>query len=442
MTTRQQRVGELIKREVSQIIQNDLRDPRIGFVTVTDAEVSRDLKHARVFVSFYGEPDKAQDCLFGLESARGYVRSQLARRAELKAVPEIDFGLDESVHDGARIEELLQSARVDRPGELLSKLDEAAQLIESARRIAVVCHVSPDGDAIGSMIALALALKKVGKAVTMATPDPVPAPYAFLAGTENIEDSLGEVSGFDLAIALDCDSQRRTGPLEAVLRSSKYILNIDHHASNSGFGDVALVSPRASAAAELVYELVGRLAIPIDQEIAEALYVAILTDTGSFRQANATSRAFGICADLVGYGVRPDKVARRVYESKRLSSIKLLGLAAGRVRSTEDEAIVWSWLTQADFGSAGAGDDETEGIVEFLRAVDKAAVAVLFVETQDGETRVSFRATSAVDVSEIAAGFGGGGHPGAAGCILKESLDSAQDQVISAASQAWSQAPK
>jgi phosphoesterase RecJ-like protein len=444
MTTRQERVGELIKREVSQIIQKDLRDPRIGFVTVTDAQVSRDLKHARVLVSFFGDPEKAKDCLFGLESARGYVRAQLAQKAELRAVPEIDFGLDQSIEGTAKIDELLQSAKAERPGELLTKLDEAARLIDTAETVVIVSHAGPDGDAVGSVVALGLGLASVGKAVTMACPDPVPELYSFVRGSERIVTSIGDDArfGFDLGVALDCDSPRRAEALEPALRSSKYVLNTDHHASNTGFGDVALVSPRASASGELVYELLGRLAIGIDEEIAEALYVAILTDTGSFRQANATSRAFSVCADLIGHGVLPHKVARQVYESKPLSSIKLAGLAAGRAESTEGGAIVWSWLQRDDFKRAGATDEQTEGIVELLRAAEGAAVAVLFTETEDGKTRASFRSNSAVDVARLASEFSGGGHPAAAGCSIAGPPAETRERVISAAQSAWSQVPK
>jgi phosphoesterase RecJ-like protein len=440
MTTRQQRIGELIKREVSQIIHDDLRDPRIGFVTVTAAEVSRDLKHARVFVSFLGEPEKAEQCLFGLESARGYIRAQLAERAELKSVPEIDFGFDESVSDSARIAQLLASAKAERPGELISKLDDAARLIEPARKIVVACHAKPDGDAVGSTIALGLGLETLGKSVTMASPDRVPPLYEFLAGSDRVVGPADDQVGFDLAIVLDCDGQRRIGKLEKAVRSSKYLVNVDHHASNSRFGDVALVSPRASATAELVYELLGRLAVALNADIAEALYVAILTDTGSFRQANVTSRAFTICADLLGYGIRADKVARLIYENKPLSSIRLLGLAAGRAQAGDDGALVWSTLTREDFAQAEAHEDETEGIVEFLRSAKGVGVAILFVEDGDNRTKVSFRAGRRVDVSTLAARFGGGGHPGASGCTIDASLPETQRIVLSAAAEACSEA--
>jgi phosphoesterase RecJ-like protein len=315
------------------------------------------------------------------------------------------------------------------------KIQALADAIRRHDACVVLTHVDPDGDALGSMLGLALGLERTGLRAFPVCADPVPAIYRFLPGAERIAAELPAQPTM-LAIAVDADGLERLGTIALGLERACTIIDIDHHATEKAFGRLRWVDPRASAAGEMIYRLLAAMGVPPDPDIATCLYTAILSDTGRFCYANTTPRALRISADLVRAGADPARVYREVYESKSFSATKLLGLALGRMQQTLDGRIVFSTLTQQDFRAAGSAADETEGIVDHLRAVRGAHAAALFTELPDGAVKVSLRSQGRTNVGEVALHFGGGGHVNAAGCTLPGPPQQAQQRMLDALSRA------
>jgi len=310
-----------------------------------------------------------------------------------------------------------------------------ADLIRRHDSCLVLTHVSPDGDALGSLLGLALGLERAGLRTYRACADPAPLIYRFLPGADRIGSDLPAQLPA-LAIAVDSDGPERVGALAGGLERVRTVIDIDHHATEKAFGDVRWVDPRAAATGEMVHRLLRALEVPPTPDIATCLYTAILTDTGRFCYANTTPRALRVAAELVRAGANPPHIYREVYESKSFSASSLLGLALSRMRQAADGRVVFSLLSQEDFVRAGSTPDETEGIIDHLRAVREAQAAALFVELPDGSVRVSMRSQDATDVSEVALRFGGGGHPNASGCTVPGPSEQAQQRVLQALSEA------
>jgi bifunctional oligoribonuclease and PAP phosphatase NrnA len=308
---------------------------------------------------------------------------------------------------------------------------QAAAAIRAGQEIVVACHVNPDGDAIGSLCALGVACERLGKRVAMVSPDGVPELYRFIPGWERV--TTAAAGRFDVGIGVDADGSDRLGTAEAVVLAAGVVIDIDHHVGPDSFGSVRLIVPQAAATGELVYELIRELGVDIDVAIAEALMAAIVTDTGSFRYPSVTAETLRITADLVERGAHPQAVWERVYGQRPLTTTHLLGRALVATRRTADGRLVWATLSRSDFERAGAEEDETEGIINEIRAVEGAGVAILLREQVDGQVRISFRSKDGTDVSALAEQFGGGGHRAAAGATLPGPLPAAEQRVIEAA---------
>jgi phosphoesterase RecJ-like protein len=306
-----------------------------------------------------------------------------------------------------------------------------ATAIRRHDRCLVLTHVNPDGDALGSMLGLALGLERAGLRAFPLCADPVPAAYRFLPGAERVAAEPPPRPA-TLAIAVDVDGLDRIGGLAPKLEPTCTIVDIDHHATEKAFGHLRWVDPTAAATGEMVYRLLVGLGVPLDDDIATCLYTAIITDTGRFCYANTSPRALRIAARLVRAGASPVRVYREVYESKPFSASRLLGIALGRMSQADDARVVFSTLTPDDFRRAGSTPDETEGIIDHLRAVRAAQVAVLFTGLPDGAVKVSLRSQGATDVGEVALHLGGGGHVNAAGCTMPGPLAAARRRVLQA----------
>lgn len=316
-----------------------------------------------------------------------------------------------------------------------SKIQTIADTILRHKACLLLTHVNPDGDALGSLLGLALGLEQMQIRVFTVSVDSVPAIYRFLPGAERIAAQL-PAQPVPLAIAVDADGMGRLGRFAHKLERGCTLIDIDHHATEKAFGDLQWVDPKAAATGEMIYRLLVRMKVPLSADIATCLYTAILTDTGRFCYSNTTPRALRVCADLVRAGASPVHIYREVYESKSFSASRLLGLALGRMSQAADGRVVFSTLTQDDFRGAGSSPDETEGIIDHLRAVRLAQAAVLFTELPKGAVKVSMRSQGAADVGEVALRFGGGGHVNAAGCTVPGPLAQAQQQVLQALSEA------
>ncbi len=310
-------------------------------------------------------------------------------------------------------------------------LERAVSLIQKSESFYVGTHIRPDGDALGSLLALSLALECQQKRVARLCADPAPASYGFLAGADRISPDPPDWTA-DMGIVVDCDGIGRLGPLEAVFERLPRLLDVDHHATGQTFGEVRLVDPSAGAAAEIVYELVRSLGVEIGPDIATCLYAGILTDTGRFTYGNATSASLRIASELVEAGADPHGIARNIYEDRSVAATHLLGIALARLSANDDAGVVSAMLTRRDFVETGAAASETEGIIDHLRAIGGRRVALLFVETDGDRVRVSLRSDGSVDVSAVALQFGGGGHAMAAGCTVQGRGEEVRDKLLAA----------
>lgn len=292
-------------------------------------------------------------------------------------------------------------------------------------------HARPDGDAIGSMLGLGLALEQRGMHVVRLCPDPVPQVYRFLPGAGRVRSTLPARLP-RVAVALDCDASHRVGPFEKALPRFQTLIDIDHHSGQRPFGTAAWVDPRASSVGEMVYILLRRLGIPVSAEVATCLYTAVITDTGRFCYQNTTARSLRVAAELVRAGADPVRVAANVYEAKPVGAARLIGFALRNLKVEDGGRIISSRLRLSDFASAGAQAEDTEGIIDHLRGIRNAEVAVLLSEQKDGQVRVSLRSRGRRNVAEVAAMFGGGGHAYAAGCMLQGPISAAHRRVMQA----------
>lgn len=312
-----------------------------------------------------------------------------------------------------------------------SKFDEIGRVLRAHQRFAVLSHVRPDGDALGSQLAVALALKQLGKEVRVWNEDGMLEKYSFVPRAELLSQPPAKPEDFDVAIALDTAIQNRLGNTMAAIRSANVWVNIDHHQSNPGYGDVVLVDPSSPATGQIIFELIKNQKLPFDREIAENLYVAISTDTGSFQYPNTTSRTFEIAAELIRTGIDVGRISQQLYENYPRRRIELLRALLDTMRFEADGRVAHFGLSFQLAQQLGVLPEDNEGLIDHLRAVRGVVVAIFFEELNDGKVRVSMRSKSArVDVSAICQKFGGGGHVLAAGARVRGSLVEVQQTVV------------
>ncbi len=308
-------------------------------------------------------------------------------------------------------------------------IEAICRLIREKSSFLIACHENPEGDAIGSELALALALRKMGKTATVLNSDPVPGNLAFLPGADTV---VAEADGstHEVAVVVDCGSPERTGRVETELRKCPFLVNIDHHSTNDAQGDFCLIDTEAAAAAILVHRILVALGAAIDRDIAVNIYAAILTDTGSFRYSNASPEAFRIAGDMVRTGIDPREVAERIYETQTAEKLGLLGRVLGSLELASGGRIAAITTRKEDLRDFSATRDHLEGFINYPRSIAGVEVAAAFREEDAGEFRVSLRSKGRVDVSAVAAALGGGGHRNAAGCTVRGPLDEVKRRVF------------
>ena len=296
-------------------------------------------------------------------------------------------------------------------------------------RFLIACHENPEGDAIGSELALALALRKTGKTATVLNADPVPGNLRFLPGAESV---VFEADGgqYDVAVVLDCGSPERTGRVGPELRKCPLMINIDHHRTNGGQEGLALVDPDAAATGLLVHRILTAMGFKIDHDVAVNIYVAVLTDTGSFHYGNSSPEAFVVAGEMVRCGVDPWAVAEQVYETQSAMRLRLLGRVLESLEIAVGGKVAAITTLQADLAEFRSGKDALEGFINYPRSIVGTEVAVSFREEDGGVVRVSFRSKGRADVSVIAARFGGGGHRNAAGCTVAGAVREVKRRVF------------
>ena len=298
-------------------------------------------------------------------------------------------------------------------------------------RFLIACHENPEGDAIGSELALALALRRMGKTATVLNADPVPENLAFLPGAGTV---VAEADGsrYQVAVVVDCGSPERTGRVGAELRKCPVMVNIDHHRTNGAHGDYCLVEPDAPATGILIHRVLRAMGTEIDRDVAVNIYVAILTDTGSFHYSNASPESFFVAGEMVRTGIDPWAVAEQVYETQSANRLRLLGRILDSLEVAAAGKVAAISTRKGDLAEFSATKDHLEGFINYPRSIVGVEVAVAFREEGDGECRVSFRSKGRVDVSAIASSFGGGGHRNAAGCTVRGELGEVKRRVFDA----------
>ncbi|MDP2981246.1 MAG: bifunctional oligoribonuclease/PAP phosphatase NrnA [Candidatus Omnitrophota bacterium] len=305
------------------------------------------------------------------------------------------------------------------------------QAIKKFNKFLITSHINPEGDAIGSQIAMACLLRKLGKESVMLDDSPVPALLRFMKGSEDISKEMPRDFNFQAVIILDSPDLARIGRANDYIKKDSVIINIDHHISNVNFGKYNWVEPDFSSAGEMVYDLFKAFKIKVDLDEAIALYTAIMTDTGSFRYSNTVSKTHRIAAELVDIGVKPYEMHTKIYEASSIQDTNLLGEALQTMKLTEDGKIAWLWVTKEMLKKTKASLEGTEGIINFARSIDGVEIAILFRETGTEEkVKVSFRSKGKVDVNKLAGSFGGGGHPTASGCSVFGKLEEVEKKVL------------
>ena len=314
--------------------------------------------------------------------------------------------------------------------------------IAASSEFLITAHVDPDGDAVGSSLGLAHALRHLGKRAEVVLDSPLPATLAFLPGAEAVRRPEQISKRYESAFVLDSSSLDRVGSVaERSLAPGARVAVIDHHWGNEGFGDVRFVDPESSATAELVYDLIELLGVPIGPEIAECLYTGILSDTGGFRYANTSARTLRVAARLVERGARSSVVADALYATKTAPSLRILGLALASLETKSDGRIGAMTISREMFEKAGAKPEDADGIVQYAKALAGARVGILIQETAPNEIRASLRSDGTVDVNQVAALFGGGGHRNAAGLRVRGELDKVSRDLVIALERAMNGGP-
>lgn len=314
---------------------------------------------------------------------------------------------------------------------LTETLRKIVNEIHGGQRFLIAAHENPEGDAIGSMLALGLALRALQKQVVFLNQDPTPEALAFLPGAEEIRHEAPEIDDrFDLAFALDCGDHSRLGTEFAKVQRIGKLINIDHHLSNRYFGDINYVDPWASSACEIVFDLLRALPLGLTQAIAQNIYTGILTDTGSFHYSNTTAKTFAVSRACLRAGVDPWKIAQMVYEFQPLPRLRLLALALSTLESAAGGRIHSIWVSRKMLEETKATKAMTEDFINYPRSIRGVEVALFFREEAPLRYRVSLRSRGAVDVSAIAQEFQGGGHPSAAGCTLEGSLAEVKTKIL------------
>lgn len=323
----------------------------------------------------------------------------------------------------------------------MNSLNDVARKLNEGRRFLITGHVMPDGDCIGSMLAIGLALERQGREVSFALPGPVPTVYSFLPGADRIKVNpppaeLCNGAGFDLVLIMDTSVPERLGEfggaVQKLRESGSETVLIDHHVSAVPFGDINYIDPGAAAAGEIVYDLLKLLGWEIDKEIAGCLYVTVATDTGGFRFETTTAATHRRVAEFIEKGVNVREISLRIFEERSLKSITAIKAALDTLDLSPCGRVAWMTMDLATAKQLEIEDEHTDGVVNYGRSIKGVEVALFFREVQAGWVKVSFRSKNWVDASRLAMQFGGGGHPRAAGALVEGNITQVRQAVVRA----------
>ena len=312
-------------------------------------------------------------------------------------------------------------------------LDSIADILKNDERLFLTSHRDPDGDAIGSLLALGLALMLSGKEVVLFNEGPISNSLACLKGAEKIVSDFNRLEKFNAFIVLDCGSLERVGKISSHLSAQKPLINIDHHKNNTRFGDLNLVEPDSSSVGEIIYRLIKSAGLPMNLDIAENIYTAIQTDTGSFRYENTTKEAFNIAGEMTALGVSPWKVSRKVFNEYTLKQLGVLESALKTIESYHSGKVGIMVITRKMISEEGSDDFDSEKFLDYTRFLSGVEIGVLIREIGEKCYKFSMRSNDWVDVADLADHFGGGGHRRAAAFIKEGNLETVKQEFLNKA---------
>lgn len=414
------RVNDELMRTLSELIRT-VRDPRVsGLVSIVRVETASDLGSARVYVSVLGDEKKARDCIRGLVSASGYLRREAAKRMSLRYTPELTFIADDSIVTGTHIMELIENVSRDDSKKRMLDVSGVAEFLKTRDDILILTHKSPDGDTTGSAAALAGALAAIGK-------------RAYIFRNPEFDKKLSKIAKPYLApadfepacvVAVDC-ADKKLFSKDSDAYAESVDLAIDHHVTHKEYSRRACVVSDAAACGEIIYDIVLALGVKLTKKLANALYVAISTDTGRFLHANTTPDTHRKAAELIARGADFEGINREFFVEKTPQRIALEAEVLGGIKICFDGKVGIIKLTAAMIERIGATEDDLDGISALAR-VAKGVSLGIYIHEKDGATKVSLRSDDSVDSAQFCAHFGGGGHERAAGCTLDVSVDDAE----------------
>ncbi len=310
-------------------------------------------------------------------------------------------------------------------------LAEAAGRLAAAEKILITCHLGPDGDAMGSMVALASVLRARGKRATLYNPDLVPRRLKWMPLTKSLVHRLAAGSKYELTVIVDCGDEKQLGGTLPGREVTGDLIVLDHHASVRPFGDLYVCDPRAASVGVLVARLVRDLGWELDLQAAEALFVSLMTDTGSFRYSNTNPEAHRLAAELLEIGVSPWEISERMHEPATLGKYRLLAAALGGIELALDGKAAFITVTREMVKSAGTSWDATEGLANWARSLEGVECGVLLTSAKHGGSRISMRSRGkTIDAGAVCEKLGGGGHPGAGGCIVAADIAEARRLAV------------
>ena len=427
------RVGQTIHNELSLLLLKDTKDPSLLDVTVTGVKMAQDLRGAKVFYSLL-DTSKKERVQRSLGRAAPFFQGKIGQLLQLRHTPRLHFVFDDTSEKSARINEIVNETRLDRQRERMAMSTEQtlARHISEANRILLCCHRKPDGDALGSLLAMKQILALSGKKdVTAWVPDEIPPSLVFLPGVTELVSSPEHMDAPDLTIILDTASPGQLHDAMKERLSAQtlgHVAVIDHHDQFDAFGHT-VVRRNVSATGQVLFDLVNELVWPMDDTVAMCLYAAIAADTGNFRFGNTSRVSFETAAALLKFDINPADVAKKLFDTVTLCRQRLLGPVADTLEIFHDGKYARLHCSKEMLDKAGATAQDLEGFVNIGRNIIGVEVAVLYSET-DTAAKASLRANNGHDVAAVAASLGGGGHKAAAGLTLNGvKLEDAMSQL-------------
>lgn len=432
---RGERVAELVREEIAKLISRGLKDPRIGFVSVMGVRMSPDLHYADVYVSLYGDEKEKKSSLVALRNSEGWVRRELGRHLRMRVTPEVRFMEDDSLDQVYHLEEVireLHQAEQDSPM-LKLNLSETIEELSKANSFLLTSHVNPDGDSVGSVLALSYLLKAMGKKnVHMVMHDAVPKMYQGLPGASNIKRYAegDDAPKYELAVMLDCNRRDRIGDVTHWIPEGQRTLIIDHHLGDEPEANVGFIDTGYAAVGEIVVELFQTATLVMDQKAAQCAYVAQVTDTGGYRYANTSARSLRIGAQLMETGINTAKICAEVFDVLTPIKFAMLKLALDRMAFVAGGKAAYTYIDKPDMDANDAKREDLEGIVNYARKIEGTVAGLFFTGTGPEETKVSMRAGDSLNAANFLGEWGGGGHAAAAGASIARPLGEVMPEII------------